>query len=690
MEGQTARKRRGPQLSASPSASSKAAYKNYEKVDAVNMKTVVELHSTHSLSSYIYGDGETNKGYKCRGHRAGKSVVAAGDVLLIDIDNKETLFSINELKDCLSDYVACITPSRNSSEKVSKFHAVVQLDENLPLSAAAFKRIYRAAMQWLGLEGVYDPSMETWTQQLSPYRGNKSETWVSPGSDLLSVEQILDAYTEPEGGVNSVRGFSGHFIPQETLFTLSSGPGQLTVREMQDLVLRQGRQRVHCIDGLRHDGRWDTAFVDVNESGSVYYYCTGGRCGVTHWMIDDGFEAEDADEDEHAASIGYQETFLGDDTEPFRFIIDGLIPASSFGVAGAGGTMKTTMMLSMMLHIVLGKPFAGRTIKHPGPCLMVTAEDELPIVRHRVRKLCEGMGLTDAEKRQVGAKLFIEDVSSKVARLVELDSAGNLMFSGYLGVLLGRYARVSLSMVVFDPMVYFGAGERFVNDNEGLLMAAARKLSERFKCATGFIHHTGKQAAREGTVDAYAGRGGSAFADNSRAMMVMVPNVDSRLPPPEDFLESVESFSRVVVAKQSYGKREETPLYVGRDAVLPWLLTYGWGQRPQDEQTAREMSEEAFQEAVVVAVYRAVKLMRDKGLYPNKTLIREHPIYVGDKKVAQKKIGVGVEVAVQRGHVVVNELAEHLRHGGSKYYYTPGLMPVWSDDDGLIRVEDLE
>lgn len=221
-------------------------------------------------------------------------------------------------------------------------------------------------------------------------------------------------------------------------------------------------------------------------------------------------------------------------------------------------------------------------------------------------------------------------------------------------------------------------------------MAAARKFSEQFGCAAGFVHHTGKQAARDGTTDAYAGRGGSAFADNSRAMWVMTTAIDPKKPPSDDLMESCESLSRVVIAKQSYAKREEAPLYIGRELDNPWKLLFGWGAVPEDQEGAEQADEALFREAAMVAVYRAVKKLHSGGMFPNKTLLREWPMFVDGSRVGQRKILAAIEVAVQKGHIQVDELPEHLRHGQAKYYYTPGMAPAWQDENGMIEVKDLE
>jgi RecA-family ATPase len=76
-------------------------------------------------------------------------------------------------------------------------------------------------------------------------------------------------------------------------------------------------------------------------------------------------------------------------------------------------------------------------------------------------------------------------------------------------------------LIVIDPAVSFGVGESRVNDAEQGLIEAARKLRSALNCCVHYLHHSGKQNARDKAVDQYAGRGGSAFADGSRMVHVL-------------------------------------------------------------------------------------------------------------------------------------------------------------------------
>jgi hypothetical protein len=112
--------------------------------------------------------------------------------------------------------------------------------------------------------------------------------------------------------------------------------------------------------------------------------------------------------------------------------------------------------------------------------------------------------------------------------------------------------------VGLDPVISFGAGERIVNDNEHSLILAARRIVRGLGCCVRLICHTGKQGARDGAIDQYAARGGSALADGARMVAVLRswdPETDAtdKLTPPIGFALGPEETGIVLVrAKLSY------------------------------------------------------------------------------------------------------------------------------------------
>lgn len=266
----------------------KTYYKDFFQ-EAEQMKDMGRMLRKYAVSSYMYGDGVTDSGEEVHGRKAGETVVGAGNVLLFDFDSKYEPVTFDMLCEKLDGVCAYIAPSRGWSDEVEKYHVAVAVDQPLPMDKEAFRELYRAAAQLLGLDGLYDAAMESWTQQLAPhFRDDAPEGYVQ--GEALSCAVALGEYEAPPnvGGGGGVVGI----VPDGSIFTLSTSLREVSVSDMVEHVAAHGKTRVHCVAGLLHDGRADTAFVTPTDDGAVLYHCAGGRCGHTLIVPQNPFEAE--------------------------------------------------------------------------------------------------------------------------------------------------------------------------------------------------------------------------------------------------------------------------------------------------------------------------------------------------------------------------------------------------------------
>lgn len=187
-----------------------------------------------------------------------------------------------------------------------------------------------------------------------------------------------------------------------------------------------------------------------------------------------------------------------------------------------GGVGKTTLQLFEAVHIALGRPLYGLTVRKPGPVLILTAEDSREMLVARLRAICADMGLSNDEVRRVRELVRISDVSGNGLRLTEV-VADVVMPCETIDDLVRGCLKLAPVLIVIDPAVSFGVGESRVNDAEQGLIEAGRKLRNALNCCVRYIHHSGKNNARDRAVDQYAGRGGSAFADGARMVHVLQP-----------------------------------------------------------------------------------------------------------------------------------------------------------------------
>ena len=101
----------------------------------------------------------------------------------------------------------------------------------LPTDKDDFRAVYRAVCQYLGLDGLYDPAMQTPTQQLAPHFRDDAPEQMFSGA-AVDAGVALSAYVAPEGEEGAGgRGIAGT-VPAETVFTLSNGGRELGVEDM--------------------------------------------------------------------------------------------------------------------------------------------------------------------------------------------------------------------------------------------------------------------------------------------------------------------------------------------------------------------------------------------------------------------------------------------------------------------------
>jgi RecA-family ATPase len=185
-----------------------------------------------------------------------------------------------------------------------------------------------------------------------------------------------------------------------------------------------------------------------------------------------------------------------------------------------GATGKTTLLLYEAICIVLGLLLYGLEVVRRGPVLILTAEDSREMLVARLRSIATEMGLTAEQITVVREQVRISDVSGTGFKLTKVH--GEVVVpTETVDQVIAECRDFKPVLVVIDPTVSFGIGESRVNDAEQGLVEAARKLRRALNCCVRYVHHTGKQNARDGAVDQYAGRGGSAFADGTRMVAVL-------------------------------------------------------------------------------------------------------------------------------------------------------------------------
>jgi RecA-family ATPase len=225
-------------------------------------------------------------------------------------------------------------------------------------------------------------------------------------------------------------------------------------------------------------------------------------------------------------------------------------------LAAAGGAGKSTLMLYEAIHIAIGRPLYGLPVVNPGWTLFVAAEDRRPQILARLREVMRPLDLAAEERRAVLSAVRVWDVTGESVKLIRA-SDGNMVLTDLADAIVGACAAGPPAVVIFDPLVSFGASEEAVNSNEQGLITSARRIVRGLDCCVRLIHHTGKANGRAGTLDQYSARGGSALSDGARMVSVLAPwtaedEGGGPQPPPGCSEEHGAALIRYARAKLSY------------------------------------------------------------------------------------------------------------------------------------------
>jgi len=296
-------------------------------------------------------------------------------------------------------------------------------------------------------------------------------------------------------------------------------------------------------------------------------------------------------------------------------VIEGLIPRDAGAMNAPGEMGKTTLVIYMAVHIILGRRLFGHPIVQPGAVLFVTAEDSRETLMGRLNAICKGLRLNDEELTEVVAGFYVEDVSAKAVRLMAVEDK-KLQRTSYVGELIDQYRDQRLSLVVLDPLSLLGPGEETGNDGMGEMLRTCRHVSRELVAAVINLHHVGKEVSRSQISDQYAGRGASAIADNGRfVFQLMFVNSrtfkvrDQEWRVPDDISDPLLVDPGVLILvqhKHSYRKKRLAPIVLFRDG---FQYTMYDGKRDGKELDVRSIEDKraADREAVVDYIAKGLR-----------------------------------------------------------------------------------
>jgi len=202
------------------------------------------------------------------------------------------------------------------------------------------------------------------------------------------------------------------------------------------------------------------------------------------------------------------------------WLVEGLILRGTINMLdGLGGSGKSTLINQLVLSLATGTPFLGKATKQ-GRVLVVNAEDPGAENHRRMRNVahsykCDGVS---------------EDILGKGADNVAFVSLQDITVSPALRDRAGNPTRAfedilvfveswGPDLVIFDPLVYFFAGD----ENSTADAIAFYSMMKQLKTTILFIHHQNKDGQKTGNIKTSA-RGSIVFTDNARTRMVLGDN----------------------------------------------------------------------------------------------------------------------------------------------------------------------
>jgi RecA-family ATPase len=357
----------------------------------------------------------------------------------------------------------------------------------------------------------------------------------------------------------------------------------------------------------------------------------------------------------------------------FPFIVEQIMPKAPGTLVAMGGVGKTRLMIWFAVQFALGLPIGGRyQIAQPGRVLFLAAEDERAVYERRIFDM--GVRFSPGEQKAILDTIKVLDLTdASNTRMVEAgDVGGNLEETWLIAKLITLWHRENVALVVVDPMVYFGAGERYGNDGDAKLLQAEKKLVRGLDSAVCNVHHVSKAVARENIRDAHAGRGGSAGGDNSRfvwqATLVELGK-DKREDLPVPVIKLLEVGARVIRVdfhKVSYGPQERDPLYLWDQGH--WFEPIKAGGVAKADLLLHEM----------LRACEIVKAQLALGAYPSVDSLKR--LATEDRQgIAQRRIADLLHSALQHGLLQEMPLPEHKRQGAKQKF-----LALTSKATGLI------
>lgn len=298
--------------------------------------------------------------------------------------------------------------------------------------------------------------------------------------------------------------------------------GTLTLRQVLEHPDFLNKPHMRCQAPFRASES-EAAFVSLDSQGNPFVFDSGS--GIKYLLADGVTTPEAAitplvDINQIKAS-----RYLDTPAPAPRWLVQGVISQGIVGtIVAPGGTGKTMMALQLGISVASGERFAGVwDIGSPGAALLLLGEDDDAELHRRMETIKRH--LPNVEK-SAWDRLLVKSMVGEDMRLTSTDkSTWKIEPTHTHERLMSAAMQIpNLRLIVLDSLTRWrGEGDENDASTASRFIQICEQLAQKTGATVLVLHHTAKSVLNSEEPSQAAGRGSSAFVNDSRLMIQLMP-----------------------------------------------------------------------------------------------------------------------------------------------------------------------
>lgn len=218
---------------------------------------------------------------------------------------------------------------------------------------------------------------------------------------------------------------------------------------------------------------------------------------------------------------------------PPLFVVEDLAPARQVTLMPAdGGTGKSILWLQAAVCIALGWPFMGKkTVR--SKVVVYSAEDDVDVLRNRLARICQHMGLDDKALGELADWMLVVDATDNPCLFTEFHDREGIRAASTanldrLEATMAEWrgdAKAPVALIVDNASDTYDANENVRQYVRGFVQGLKR-LMRKFNGPCVLLAHLDKATVR-GTVGKATFSGSTAWHNSVRSRLLLLPDQDN-------------------------------------------------------------------------------------------------------------------------------------------------------------------